>query len=71
MQVAFGTNFSKDEYVKELCGSNDLLTLLSCVMEGAHLHLSNPLLPVSSIQLNEGCLFLFDYFIVFEALWWA
>ena len=71
IQVAFGTNFSKDEHVKKLCGSNDLLALLNCVMEGIQLHLSNSLLPVSSVQINEFCSFIFDYSTVFEALWWA
>ena len=51
--MAFGTDFSKDKYVQDLCGPDDLLTLLDLALEGMLQQLRNPLIPVS-ISLSCG-----------------
>ena len=47
VQVAFGTDFSKDPFVRGLCGDKDLLYFLDCIFEGIFLQVQNPLIPVS------------------------
>ena len=47
LQVAFGTDFSQDPYVKSLTGNGGLLYLLSNTLEGVMRVVRNPLQKVS------------------------
>ena len=47
MQVAFGTDFSKDQYVQSLAGDKGLTYLMSHCLEGLMKILINPLLMVT------------------------
>ncbi len=45
-------DFYEDEYVKKLCGSQDLLSLMELALEGVNIQHNNPFLPVSNNKYN-------------------
>ncbi len=51
-KVAFGMDFYEDEYVKKLCGSQDLLSLMDLAMDGVSVQYINHFLPVSNNKYN-------------------
>lgn len=53
MQVAFGTDFSKDQYVQSLAGDKGLIYLMSHCLEGLMKTLENPLLTVSACKVAD------------------
>ena len=51
-KVAFGMDFYEDAYVKKLCGSQDLLSLMELALEGVNIQHNNPFIPVSNNKYN-------------------
>ena len=46
IQVAFGTDFSRDKYVQSLAGGKELTSLMSHALEGCMKGFMNPLIMV-------------------------